>query len=399
MEKMITKIKAGLNGVNNTNVGLNLDVITATNCNFYLLYSGKGVGKSYAIRERVFGRFIKYNDEFVLVRRREVDCKPSNIKKYFAKVDVKKLTNNEYDSIGVQSNEIYLCKNDSDNKPHRERTIGYVISLAQFERFKGADYPYVSTIVNEEFISEYNDYISDESTIFMKMINTVFRPLTRGEYDTLSTAERERYSRREVWLIGNTISRLCPYFRDFNLQNILKQQPNTIDIYTYTYPNDIDELTNAPREVRLACWYIGENQNGNKKSHGFVFGKGYDSIVKGQWQCDIYSKLEYPHNEYKLIYEFIVKADVMFRVQLLQHNGEFTLYVFPHTNQYVKVKRIITPVYSTSLYISNMLYKSVEVEKYIISLIQLNRIAYSDNLTGTEFQKYKNQIINGMFTI
>lgn len=332
----------------------------------------------------------------LIVRRRDIDTKPTNIRKYFEKVDIKALTGGKYNNIMVKSNEIFFSFIDDNYKEHKGCRIGHYIPMSVFERFKGCDYPRVSTIIYEEFISESGDYITDESTTFMKLINTIYRPLTKAEYNTLSKEEKERQSRHEVWLVGNTISRLCPYFRDYNLQNILKQDKNTIDIYTYTYPNEIDELTEKPKEVRLACWYIGENEQGSKKNHGFIFGKGYDTIVKGDWQTDIYPKLEYPYKEYIKVYEFLLLDDMRYCIQLLRHNDLYTLYVYPYTSIRNSIKRIITKEYSMDRMVSNRLYKEFDVEKFILYLLELNKVCYSDNLTGTEFQNYKKRLNIGL---
>lgn len=396
MAKLESTIKQGLKGLNNQEVGLNLKIVLKTMADWFLLYSGKGTGKSYAVRSRALDKYIKHQDELLIVRRRDVDTKPANVRKYFEKVDVVKLTKGKYNYIDVRSNEIFFAKTDDKFKVHRGERIGHVIPLAQFERYKGADYPNVSTIIFEEFISEANDYIEDESTTFMKLINTIYRPLTKGEYMALSEKEKERFARREVWLVGNTISRLCPYFRDYNLQHIQKQEKNTIDIYTYRYPEEIDDITGKPKEIKLACWYIGENEEGNKKTHGFIFGKGYDTIVKGDWQTDIFPKLEHNHDDYIKIYEFLVIHDVSFCVQLLRHNSEYTLYVYPWTSKRDTIKRKITRDYSTSPYITNKLYKNIDVERFIVGLLDMNKIAYSDNLTGTEFQNYINGLLIGL---
>lgn len=396
MADLVSSIKKGIQGINNKDVGLNLDVVLKTNADWFLLYSGKGTGKSYAIRERALNKFMQHSDELLIVRRRDIDTKPSNIRKYFEKVDIEKLTNGKYNNVMVKSNEIFFSYIDENYKEHKGARLGHYIPMSVFERFKGCDYPKVSTIIYEEFISESGDYILDESTTFMKLINTIYRPLTKAEYNTLTKEEKDRQTRHEVWLVGNTISRLCPYFRDYNLQNILRQEKNTIDIYTYSYPNEIDELTDKPKEVKLACWYIGENDKGNKKNHGFIFGKGYDTIVKGDWQTDIYPKLEHQYNEYNKIYEFLVLDDMKYCVQLLRYKDLYTLYVYPYTSKRDSIKRKITKEYNISRYVSNKLLKEIEIEKFIAYLLDLNKVVYSDNLTGTEFQNYKKRLIIGL---
>ena len=393
MEMFINK---GIEATNNTKIGLNLDIVTKTNADWFLLYSGKGTGKSWATRERALKKCIEFKDELLIVKRLEVDCKSAQIRKYFDNVDVLSLTNGEYNSIEVRGSEIFFANLDEKFKSHRGIRIGHTIPLSAFERYKGTDYPLVTTIIFEEFISENNAYLSNESSTLMKLINTIYRPQTLAEYSILSDDKKERIKRREVFLCGNTISRHCVYFNDWYLKNIIHQQPNTIDIYTYRYPDDIDEFTNKPREIKLACWYIGENKQGSKKSHSFVFGKAYDTIVKGDWECDIYPRLERDYNEYDKIFEILIKhQNTNYILQLLYCNNEYTLYVYPSTSPR-NIQRVISTEYSTSFYVTNRLMKDRKIEKFIGQLLILNKIAYSDNLTGTEFTNIKEKLLVGM---
>lgn len=390
-------IKKGINGKNDTEIGLNLDIITATSANWYLLYSGKGTGKSWATRQRALNKFNEFKDEFVIVKRLDSDCKPSLIRKYFDSVDVETITNGVYNSIEVKGNEIFFAFTDDKFKVHKGVRIGHVIPLNLFERFKGTDYPKVSTIIFEEFISEKGLYLGNESSTLMKLINTIYRPQTKAEFETMTEEQKERKTRQEVWLCGNTISRNCPYFNDWYLKNIIQQESNTIDIYTYKYPEEIDDLTGKERVVNLACWYIGESEGNKKKSHGFVFGKSFDTIVKGVWECDIYPKLIGSYDEYEKIFELLIKSDsVNYCLQLLEHKKteEYTLYCYPSTSGR-KIERVISKEYSLNFLQNNKLLRTRKVEEFIMSLLVLNKICFSDNLTGTEFNSFKDKLISG----
>lgn len=377
-------LNTGLFAKNSTNIGLDLEVVTSLGCDYNLLFSGKGVGKSYAVRERMLKKCVDYKDEFIILRRLKEDCKESMILDYFAKVNVEKLTAGKYNAITMYHSKIFFSNIDGDTmKVTRGQRIGHVIPVSKWERYKGTDYPLVSTIVFEEFISESNSYCVDEPNTLIKLISTIYRPHTPEEFETLTKKEQERIGRHEVFLVGNTISRLSPYFREWDLSHVLKQKQDTIDIYTF----HIDDETGQYRDVRLACWYISNAS----KQHSFVFGKKADSIVKGSWEVDIVPHL--PEGDYRKLYEFLVVRQSTYCVQLLRftESRELVLYCYPSTKNR-KVRRIISEDFSTSFYITRTLMSNTD-EKLISWLLANNKICYSDNLTGTEFKKYIPEII------
>ena len=83
-------------------------------------------------------------------------------------------------------------------------------------------------------------------------------------------------------------------------------------------------------------------------------------------------------------------------MQLLYFNNEYTLYVYPSTSPR-NIQRVISAEYSTSFYVTNRLMKDRKIEKFIGQLLILNKIAYSDNLTGTEFNNIKEKLLVGMW--
>lgn len=83
--------------------------------------------------------------------------------------------------------------------------------------------------------------------------------------DLVSTIARRDSVR--VFMIGNTINRLCPYFTEWELSHVKEQAQGTIDIYTHS-TNQIDE-EGQPIEIVIAVEYCA---NSGKNSQMF-FGK------------------------------------------------------------------------------------------------------------------------------
>lgn len=74
------------------------------------------------------------------------------------------------------------------------------------------DYDY---ILYEEFITD-NSYLYDEPRQLQQFVSTVARS-----------------EKLTVILIGNTLSRVCPYFSEWCLEGVLKQKQGTIEIYHF----------------------------------------------------------------------------------------------------------------------------------------------------------------------
>ena len=78
-------------------------------CDINLIYGEKSNGKSYQAKHNIaLDDYIKYGHRFILLRRWREDVTNMWVEKYFADVDVKKLTNGKYNIITVYKKEIYF---------------------------------------------------------------------------------------------------------------------------------------------------------------------------------------------------------------------------------------------------------------------------------------------------
>lgn len=104
------------------------------------------------------------------------------------------------------------------------------MSLSTEQHYSGASYLDVEDIIFEEFM-ERGCYIAREPDKLMTFYSTVDRK--RGT--------------TKLWLVGNTISRVCPYLNDWNLQEIVrKQKQGTIEkLY----------VNNGENKIKIAIEY------------------------------------------------------------------------------------------------------------------------------------------------
>lgn len=222
--------------------------IKAKNADFNLIYGEKSGGKSYQMKHNeMIENYLKTGNRFILMRRWKDDISNFWIDRYFNEdVDINKLTNGKYNCISTYRKEIFFSNINEDRKTIRGEKIGYAVALSQEQHFSSASFLDVDTIVFEEFM-ERGAYIAKEPEKLMIFYNTV----DRGK------------GRVKLWLVGNTISRVNPYLKDWNLQEVVRKQKQG-DI-------DVIEVKNENNTVKLAIEYaksVGNKQMaiGNAKS-------------------------------------------------------------------------------------------------------------------------------------
>lgn len=342
-----------------------LDSIDKVKAQYKILLGERSNGKSYAVKERAILNYLEKGEMFVLLRRFEVEIKMSSIESYFADsalvAFITSITHNKYNCIVPYQSGIYLAKRDYDtNKTVRGEKIGRYLYLGGYVHYKSQAFSEnYTTIIYEEFVTN-GLYIGNEPNVLQQMISTIFR-------------KRDGI----VYLIGNTISRVCPYFHEWALFNIPKQKQGTIE--TYKHINEDGE------EIIIAVEFCDSSGGANKMFFGSV-GK---SISTGAWETKSMPKLEKDIAEYTMLYELkISNYGFNFIMQLLNDplDGSCVLYVYPcTTNRHVK--RVITEEFAINRLQSPRLYDNIKAEKMIKDLMHQNKICFSDNLTGGDFEQ------------
>lgn len=204
--------------------------------NINLIIGGKSIGKSYNIKhEEMIYNYLKTGNRFILLRRWQADITTLWSEQYFADVDIYKITNGKYNCISIYRKTVYLSNYESETgKTKRIEKIGYVMSLSTEQHMSSASFLDVDEIIFEEFM-ERGSYIKDEPNRLMIFYNTIDR--NRGT--------------TKLWLIGNTITRVCPYLQEWNIQKLVSSMKMG-DIKTLI-------IHNEKNDVKLAIEYAVSN--------------------------------------------------------------------------------------------------------------------------------------------
>lgn len=334
--------------------------ILKTDANYYILLGERSNGKSYAVKHYCIEDAINNGNLFILLRRYTVESKNFMMESYFDDVDTFKLTNGEYNAITVYRGGIYLTVLTEENKAVRGTKIGMVMSLSIANHYKSMSLLKYKNLIYEEFITD-DLYLQNEPFELQNLVSTI-----------------ARRNKIKVFLIGNTISRLCPYFTEWSLVNIPRQKMGTIDIYNME-TNQIDN-DGSQVIVKIAV-EMCENSGSNSK---MFFGSQSNQIVNGSWKSKEFPHIPYDYKECEVMYgiNFVV-YNMIYTSEILKKDED--IFIFTRPANKIKKERVIQPEFSLNMLVTDKLIPITQGDIIFQKLVKLNKLTFSDNLTGEEF--------------
>lgn len=216
-------------------VRYNLDNIDKIGARFNLIYGERSNGKSYQVKhKKAVVKYLKTGKRFILLRRLREEISSEKIEQYFQDVDVSQLTIGKYNCITSYRKALYFSVYDNETgKTKRYEKIGYVVALSTEQNYAGASYLDVEDIIFEEFMSR-SVYLPNEPNKLMNFYATV---------------DRKRLKTR-LWLVGNTISRVCPYINEWGLHKLITtQKQGTILV------KEIEDVNTENSKIKIALEY------------------------------------------------------------------------------------------------------------------------------------------------
>lgn len=371
----------------------NIDKIDSQGATINIIYAEKGNGKSYQVKhkkavcqylsggvryycdytnkEKIIKSNIERGSRFILMRRWREEISSDLIEKYFDDVDVMSLTDNKYNCISMYKKQLFLSNYDvEDGKMHRGEKIGYVVALSTEQKYAGGSFLDVTDIIFEEFMSR-SVYLANEPDKLMSFYSTI---------------DRKRGTTR-LWLVGNTITKVCPYLNDWEIMDIVKHQKQGTIETKWIPTGEIDE-DGIPIEIKIAIEYCASTGNSS-----FVIGKHKDMINKGEWQSDPQPRLPKSYNEYKVLFR------IMFIYQAFKFIGEYLLdtktkevcwFIYPTEKNPKDNILVFSDIIKTSPYWQRDIYnpdiKNEKLKELLRSFRESN-IFYASDMCGTDFKQ------------
>lgn len=348
-------------------VHYNLDRIEKENADFNLIYGERSNGKSYQVKhKRGILKYLETGKRFILMRRWKDEVTTEKIEQYFADVDVSKLTDGKYNCIVMWRKVLYLGIYDIEKgKSIKGEKIGYVVALSQEQNYAGASYLDVEDIIFEEFMSRSMYIGKNEPAKLMNFYSTVDRK--RGT--------------TKIWMVGNTISQVCPYLYEWDLHYLMQNQKQGT-IITKTVQATEDDT------VKIAIEYCAST---GVSSH--TIGRHSDMMNKGTWQTDPQPHLPKSKNEYEVVFKFGFQyQNFRFLCENLYDNetGEMCFFIYPYKGDFKKNLLVFSDTVKQSRFWHRNIYDfnlPNERLKNRLSNFRESNIFYATDQCGTNFKQ------------
>lgn len=348
-------------------VHYNMDDLIAVGADFNILFGERSNGKSYQLKhKRAVINYLETGNRFILLRRFREEITTEKIEKYFDDVDVEKLTKGKYNCISVYRKQIFLANFNVDTfKTTRGEKIGYAIALSTEQNYAGGSFLDVSDIIFEEFMTRSRYLGESEPTKLMNLYATVDRK--RGT--------------TKLWLVGNSISRVCPYIYEWGLHEIISKQKQGTIITKEIESSDDDK-------VLLAIEYC---KSTGVSSHTIGFNK--DMMNDGSWQSSPQPHLPKSKKFYNVCYRIgFMYQSFKFIAELLQdkENKDICWFIYPYDGDFEKDILIFTDVINPSVYYQRNIYditiKNDNLQN-LLNTFREDKIFYATDLVGTDFKQ------------
>jgi hypothetical protein len=314
-------------------------------------------GKSFWWLAIATMEFFEFGYNIGYVRRQKEEIINSCVEEYFSDVNYIKFVKENYGFDGVicKEKKLYFVAYDENGKIIKEQTtlFGKAFALSTARNNKSLHYDLINNIIFEEFITD-GSYLTSP-------------PEWKRWNNLISTIYRDRKGR--VILIGNTIERNCPYFREMGI-NILKLKQGTVTKYK---ADDVDFIVE----------YTGLTTQTNK----MFIGQSAKQINKGEWDSDKYPHLFCDLDDVEKLFKFYYcYNEFCFKCECFIFNDKKYIFVRPYNKEDLE-SNYYDDIFEKGFHLENNYFNYPKKKRHrkIWDMFLDNRVVYSDNLCGTEF--------------
>lgn len=348
-----------------------LTKINSKKATYNVIFGERSNGKTYACLQQALENYFNTGSQFAYIRRWAVDIAPKRMNNLFNSFvenrTIERLSDGQFTNIYFRTGTFYLCKYDKNGKAiyNDQDVIGYAFGLAENEHNKANSYPKVTNIIFDEFLTNQL-YLNNEFVLFMNTISTIVRLRTNVK----------------IYMLGNTVNKYCPYFKEMGLTNILSMKQGTIDVYSY-----------GDSKLKVAVEYASSNKILKKNNFYFAFNNPkLQMITGGKWELNIYphAPFKWKQSEINFIYFIIFNGSIYQCEVITSHDTIFT-FIHEKTTPIRNPKRdiIYSLEYNSGLnYSRNILKPNFELGKKIAWFFLHDSVYYQDNDVGDAINNY-----------
>lgn len=347
-----------------------LKKILEEKADYNIIIGERSNGKTYATLEKILIDYWNEKKQGAYIRRWKDDIIGKRAESVFNSLcnndAVRKITNNEYTSIIFSRGAWYLSKYDVEKNRMKadKNPFCFAFALSDVEHDKSTSYPNVNNIVFDEFLTR-RYYLPDEFVIFMNVLSTIIRDRNNVQ----------------IFMLGNTVNKYCPYFDEMGLKNIETMQQGNIDLYTFG------------NDLKIAVEYCNPTKDGKKSNKYFAFDNPrLNMITKGTWELAIYPHLPqgYKIKNKSILFTFtIIFNNKKVGCDVVLQENDFFIFCRPRTSETKDNELVYTLDFMPSPYTRKTFLKPKDnIDNKIKMLFATDRVFYQSNDLGELVHNY-----------
>ena len=348
-----------------------LNKINKKDATYNVIFGERSNGKTYATLKQALENYFDNGSQFAYIRRWSVDVQPKRMNNLFNAIIedgyLEKLSGGKFTAIFYRTGRFYLCTYNDKGKPiyNEEDIIGYAFSLSENEHNKANSYPRVTTIIFDEFLTN-KIYLPDEFILFMNTVSTIVRQRTNVK----------------IYMLGNTVNKFCPYFKEMGLTNILSMKQGSIDLYTY-----------GESKLKVAVEYADSKKKFKKNNFYFAFNNPkLKMITGGAWELNIYPHAPVKWLPKNIIFTYFIDFnDNIYQCEIINKDTNVFTFIHEKTTPIKNPDKdiIYTLDYNPKInYNVNILKPLTEYQNKITWFYTHDRVYYQDNNVGDSINNY-----------
>lgn len=349
-----------------------LNKILSYNAKYNIIVGERSNGKTYSVLEKGIDDYISSKGQLAYIRRWTEDIKPSRIKNLFSSFYMKdnnviaKKTRGEWTDIIYQNKAFYFARYENDIKIMDTTPFCLIFSLSDSEHDKSESTPNVINILFDEFITR-TYYLPDEFVVFMNILSTIIR--LRNNVT--------------IFMCGNTVSKMCPYFQEMGLKHIKDMTQGQIDLYRY-----------GDSDLTVAVEYCKPNDKGKKSDVYFSFDNPKLNMIKsGDWELGLYPHAPCKWDKSQVIFTYFINFELrLLQCDIICNNDGYTFtYIHDKTTPLQNTKTDLIfqiDLVSQNNYVQNILKPERKITQRIYDMFKYNHVFYQNNEVGEHVYNY-----------
>lgn len=341
---------------------------------YRMIIGQRSNGKTYGWCQMCIDHYFDDGLHSAYIRRLDTQIATSNLETLFdPQIDrIKKKSAGKWNGVIYRANAFYFCR-------YEENKAGYTVKVAQdknpfcrtyaintWETSKGPDRGKVWSICFDEFITD-KFYLAREFKWFQNLLSTIMRGRPC-----------------EIFMLANTISKSCLYFREMGIRHIREMSKGELDVY---------HIGKTSKQIAVE---YSDNPGATEEINDFF---AFDNpelkmITSGDWEISMYRHAPDEMNRRgRILQNFFIEHDgLTLHGELRMYDRYPIIFIHPKTTEIKdREKQIIyvadqvdgNPLHQMSLRIT-----PTRSHKMIRDLIIQRKTFFADNECGEEFASW-----------